>query len=65
MAALAEMYVQGASKLKVKAITEELCSPRFSASAISTINMRPDETLDRFAKRHLNEAYPYLILDAR
>ena len=38
VAALAEMYVQGVSTRKVKAITEELCGHSFSASAISAIN---------------------------
>jgi transposase-like protein len=65
VAALAEMYVQGVSTRKVKAITEELCGHSFSASAISTINKGLDESLARFANRHLDEAYPYLILDAR
>jgi transposase-like protein len=63
--ALAEMYVQGVSTRKVKAITEELCGHSFSASTISTINKGLDETLERFAQRPLDEAYPYLILDAR
>src|SRR5262245_31331722 len=63
--ALAEMYVQGVSTRKVKAITEELCGHAFSASAISTINKRLDESLKAFAERPLNEAFPYLILDAR
>jgi len=35
VAALAEMYVQGVSTRKVKAITEELCGHSFSASSIS------------------------------
>ena len=35
VSALAEMYVQGVSTRKVKAITEELCGHTFSASAIS------------------------------
>ena len=63
--ALAERHVQGVSTRKVKAITEELCGHRFSASAISRINKGLDESLARFAGRHLDEAYPYLILDAR
>ncbi len=63
--ALAEMYLQGVSTRKVKAITEELCGHSFSASAISSINKGLDESLARFAGRHLDEAYPYLILDAR
>jgi putative transposase len=65
VAALAEMYVQGVSTRKVKAITEELCGHSFSASAISAINVKLDEELARFARRRLDEAYPYLIVDAR
>jgi putative transposase len=63
--ALAEMYVQGVSTRKVKAITEELCGHEFSASTISRMNESLDEELARFARRRLEEAYPYLILDAR
>jgi putative transposase len=62
---LAEMYVQGVSTRKVKAITEELCGHSFSASAISAINKRLDESLKAFAKRQLPEPFAYLILDAR
>jgi putative transposase len=65
VSALAEMYVQGVSTRKVKAITEELCGHSFSASAISAINKGLDESLSQFAHRHLDEPYPYLILDAR
>ena len=65
VAALAEMYVQGVSTRKVKAITEELCGHSFSASAISAINKGLDEALQKFAQRRLEEPYPYLILDAR
>ncbi len=64
-AALAEMYVQGVSTRKVKAITEELCGHIFSASSFSAINQRLDEPLAQFAGRPLAEAFPYLILDAR
>ena len=62
---LAEMYVQGVSTRKVKAVTEALCGHGFSASAISTINKSLDEALLAFAERRLNEPLPYLILDAR
>ena len=62
---LAEMYVQGVSTRKVKAVTEALCGHSFSASAISSINKSLDEALRAFAERRLSEAYPYLILDAR
>ena len=65
VAALAEMYVQGVSTRKVKAITEELCGHSFSASSISTINKRLDQSLAQFAARPLHEAFPYLIVDAR
>ena len=65
VAALAEMYVQGVSTRKVKAITEELCGHSFSASSISTINKRLDQSLAQFAARPLNEVFPYLIVDAR
>jgi putative transposase len=62
---LAEMYVQGVSTRKVKAVTEALCGHSFSASAISAINKSLDEALRAFAERRLSEAFPYLILDAR
>jgi putative transposase len=65
VSALAEMYVQGVSTRKVKAVTEELCGHSFSASTISRINKRLDGELKRFAERPLEEPYPYLILDAR
>jgi transposase-like protein len=62
---LAEMYVQGVSTRKVKAVTEELCGHAFSASSISRINKTLDEELKKFATRKLDEEYPYIILDAR
>ena len=63
--ALTEMYVQGVSTRKVKAITEELCGHEFSASTISRLNQSLDGELEKFATRRLEEDYPYLILDAR
>jgi len=65
VASMAEMYVQGVSTRKVKAVTEELCGHSFSASSISRINQTLDEELKKFATRRLEEEYPYLILDAR
>jgi putative transposase len=65
VATLAEMYVQGVSTRKVKAITEELCGHAFSASAISAINKPLDDSLEAFARRPLEEPFAYLILDAR
>jgi putative transposase len=65
VAAMLEMYVQGVSTRKVKMITEELCGHEFSSSTISRIVQKLDEELERFARRRLEEPYPYLILDAR
>jgi putative transposase len=65
VSALMEMYVQGVSTRRVKAITEELCGHEFSASAVSAINAKMDGELTRFMERELKEEYPYVILDAR
>ena len=65
VSALAEMYVQGVSTRKVKAITEELCGHSFSATTISEATARLDEKLKAFFGRRLDEPYPYLIVDAR
>ena len=55
---LAEMYVQGVSTRKVKAVTEALCGHSFSASSISAINKSLDAGLRAFAERRLEDAYP-------
>nr|WP_244602580.1 IS256 family transposase [Mesorhizobium delmotii] len=65
VSALVEMYVQGVSTRKVKAITEELCGHAFSASTVSEATARLDEALKAFFEQRLAEPYPYLILDAR
>jgi putative transposase len=65
LSALTEMYVQGVSTRKVKAITEELVGHAFSASSISGIVKRLDGELERFMKRQLSEPFAYLIVDAR
>jgi putative transposase len=65
VAAMMEMYLQGVSTRKVKSITEELCGHEFSSSTISRIVQQLDEELEQFARRRLEEPYPYLILDAR
>jgi putative transposase len=63
--ALVEMYVQGVSTRKVKAISEELCGHEFSASTVSELNSKLDAELERFAHQPLQEDYPYVFLDAR
>jgi putative transposase len=63
--ALSEMYIQGVSTRKVKEVTEQLCGHEFSSSTISRMTERLDSDLEKFARRRLEEEYPYLILDAR
>lgn len=62
---LAQMYIEGVSTRKIKAVTEQLCGHAFSASAISEINKKMDEELERFGTRELQGDYPYLVLDAK
>jgi putative transposase len=63
--AMMEMYIQGVSTRKVKAITEELCGHEFSSATVSRIVQKLDQELEQFACRRLEEPYPYLVLDAR
>jgi putative transposase len=63
--ALSEMYIQGVSTRKVKEVTEQLCGHEFSSSTISRMTESLDSDLEKFARRRLEEEYPYLILDAR
>jgi putative transposase len=65
MSCLAQMYIEGVSTRKVKAVTEQLCGHALSASTISEINKKMDEELKRFATRELEEEYPYLVVDAK
>ena len=61
--ALAEMYVQGVSTRKVKAITEQLCGTSVSSAMVSQAAAQMDEELEKWRKRPLGE-YPYLFMDA-
>jgi transposase-like protein len=61
--ALAEMYVQGVSTRKVKAITEELCGVSITSSAVSQAASQLDGELAKWRGRPLGE-YPFLFLDA-
>lgn len=60
---LAEMYVQGVSTRKVKAITEQLCGISVSSSQVSQAAALLDGELEKWRNRPLGE-YPYLFLDA-
>jgi transposase-like protein len=61
--ALAEMYVQGVSTRKVKAITEQLCGISVSSAQVSAAAALLDTQLEKWRNRPLGE-YPYLFLDA-
>lgn len=61
--ALAEMYVQGVSTRKVKAITEQLCGTSVSSTMVSQAATQMDEELTKWRERPLGE-YPFLFLDA-
>lgn len=61
--ALAEMYVQGVSTRKVKAITEQLCGVEVSSAQVSRAAAEMDSELEKWRNRPLGE-YPYLFMDA-
>jgi putative transposase len=61
---LAEMYVQGVSTRKVKAITEKLCGFEISSSQVSRATRELDKELSAWRSRPLSKC-PYLLLDAR
>ena len=61
---LAEMYVQGVSTRKVKAITEQLCGVEVSATQVSRAAAQLDEVLQQWRERPLGEI-TYLYVDAR
>ena len=62
--ALAEMYVQGVSTRKVKAITEELCGLDVSSMQVSRAAAQLDNVLQEWRERPLGEI-TYLYVDAR
>lgn len=59
--ALAEMYVQGVSTRKVKAITEQLCGFEVSSSQVSRATAELDEHFKQWRKRPLGEMAYVLI----
>jgi putative transposase len=65
ISALAECYVQGVSTRKVAAICEELFGERLSHQTVSRYVQELDAELAPWRDRPLEEAFPYLILDAR
>lgn len=63
--AVAEMYVQGVSTRKVKAITEVLCGLEISRTQVSELAKKLDAEIEAWRRRPLDRAYPYLVVDAR
>jgi putative transposase len=61
--ALAEMYVQGVSTRKVKAVTEKLCGVAMSSTHVSHAATLQDTELEKWRNRPLGE-YLYLFVDA-
>ena len=62
--AVAEMYIQGVSRRRVKEITEALCGFAVSSSAVSRVAKEMDVALDHWRQRPLSKMV-YLQLDAR
>jgi putative transposase len=60
---LAEMYIQGVSTRKVKAITEQLCGVEISAMQVSRAVAQLDAVLQEWRERPLGEI-TYLYVDA-
>jgi putative transposase len=63
--AMLQMYLEGVSTRKVRAITEALCGLEVSKSQVSALTAKLDAEVAEWRARPLNEAYPYLIIDAR
>ena len=61
---LMEMVVNGVSTRKVTEITEALCGTSFSKSTVSRLTAGLDVRVNAFLSRRLDEAYPFLIVDA-
>jgi len=62
--AVAEMYIQGVSTRRVKAIVEELCGLDISSSQVSRAAAELDAVLEQWRTRPL-ERYRYVLLDAQ
>jgi len=62
--ALAEMYVQGVSTRKVKAVLEQLCGSEVSSTQVSRCAAQLDEEVAAWRSRPLGKI-KYVLLDAR
>jgi len=64
MVAVAEMYIQGVSTRRVKAIVEELCGLDVSSTQVSRAAADLDEVFSQWRQRPLGR-HRYVILDAQ
>ena len=55
---------RGVSTRRVSRLAEGLCGHEFSPATISAMVSKLDASLKAFAERRLEEAYPYVLLDA-
>jgi putative transposase len=62
--ALTEIYVQGISTRKVKAITEQLCGFEVTSSQVSRATTQLDETFKPW-RQHPFGQLPFVQMDAR
>ena len=63
--AMLEMYLEGVSTRKVRAVTEALCGLEVSKSQVSALTSKLDEEIAQWRERPLEKSYPYLVVDAR
>ncbi|MGH3848500.1 MAG: IS256 family transposase [Pseudonocardiaceae bacterium] len=63
--AMLQMYIEGVSTRKVRAITEALCGLEVSKSQVSALTQKLDAEIAEWRQRPLREEYPYLVIDAR
>jgi transposase-like protein len=59
------MVINCVSTRKVKKITEQLCGLDFSRSQVSEISKKLDKEIQTWLNRPLEDAYPYVFVDAR
>jgi transposase-like protein len=61
--ALIEMYLAGVSVRRVEDITQALWGTRVSPGTVSNLNKKIYERIDKWRKRPIDEAFPYVYLD--
>lgn len=63
--AIAEMYIQGVSTRKVKAIVKQFWPEGVSSTTVSNMTKELDEQLEFFRNRPLTQRYKFVWLDAQ